>query len=331
MSGSSGKSERRTLTVTVPEDAASTRLDSWVAAQEELKLSRSRVQKLIDDAEILVDGKAQPSRYQLKGGETVTILIPLPPVTHLRAEAIPLDIVYEDDYLAVINKPVGMVMYPAAGNSAGTLANALVHHFKSLPESKGGHRPGIVHRLDKNTSGLLLIAKQEETLVKLQAMLADREIKRTYLAIICGHMPKQKGKIDLPIGRSPHERTKMAVVNDGKPAVTEYQLKERFRSVELHEVNLQTGRTHQIRVHFAHVGHPVLGDPEYGGREKWVRGIFAPERLLARKILSILDHQALHACRLALKHPETGEELVCEAGVPGDYGEVLELLRSQPT
>lgn len=305
------------------------RLDSWLATQSELGLSRTKVQKLIEAGEVTVNGAAANARYQLRSGDELTVLMPEPPSTDVQGEAIDLEIVYEDDYLAVVNKPVGMVTHPAAGNYSGTLVNALVHHFRSLPTGQGSDRPGIVHRLDKNTSGLLLVAKQEETLLKLQRMLEARAIKRTYLAILCGHMPKAEGKIDLPIGRSTRDRTKMAVVEGGRLAVTEYRLLERFRSCELHEVNLQTGRTHQIRVHFAHVGHPVLGDPEYGGREKWVRGIFAPERPLARKMLSILDHQALHACRLALKHPETGEELVCEAGVPGEYGEVLGLLRGE--
>ncbi|MBK7143115.1 MAG: RluA family pseudouridine synthase [bacterium] len=327
----SDKPDRKLVTLTVPADAVSQRLDSWIAAQPELALSRTKVQRLIEDGEILVNGQREQTKYLIQGGESIAVLIPLPPSTDVVGEKIALDIVYEDEYLAVINKPVGMITHPAAGVYSGTLVNALVHHFKSLPKIQGAERPGIVHRLDKNTSGLLLVAKQEETLLNLQRMLEAREIKRTYLALVCGHMPNPAGKIDLKVGRSQRDRTRMAVTETGREAVTEYQLKERFRSVELHEVRLQTGRTHQIRVHFSHLGHPVMGDPEYGGREKWVRGIFAPERLLARKLLSILDHQALHACQLALKHPQTGEQLLFQAEVPGDYQTVLALLRSQPT
>lgn len=321
---------RKKITLAVPDNLGPARLDSWLAAQGELALSRTKVQRLIDNGEVTVNGKAQPSSFQLSGGETIELLFPEPPTTDIAPEAIELDIVYEDDHLAVINKPVGMVTHPAAGVYSGTLVNALVHHFKQLPSIHGGERPGIVHRLDKNTSGLLLIAKQEETLLKLQRMLEQRLIKRTYLAIICGHMPKESGKMDMPIGRSHRDRTKMAVVESGRAAVTMYQLKERFRSVELHEVNLQTGRTHQIRVHFSQLGHPVLGDPEYGGREKWMRGIFAPERPVARKLLELLSHQALHAQQLALAHPITDQPLLFKSDPPADFAAALELLRSQP-
>lgn len=323
-------SQRQKITLSVPDEIEPIRLDSWLAARSELALSRTRIQKLIDDREVTVDGETVPSRFQLRGGEVVTLVLPEPPRTDIEPEEIALEIVYEDDHLAVINKPVGMVTHPAAGVYSGTLVNALVHHFRSLPTGRGVDRPGIVHRLDKNTSGLLLIAKSEETLLALQRMLEQRLVKRTYLAIICGHMPKEKGKIDLPIGRSSTDRTKMAVVESGRAAVTEYHLLERFRSVELHEVNLQTGRTHQIRVHFAKLGHPVLGDPEYGGREKWLRGIFAPERPLARKLLDILSHQALHAHQISLVHPVTSQSLLLKAEPPADLLAALTLLRRQP-
>jgi 23S rRNA pseudouridine1911/1915/1917 synthase len=323
--------ERQKVILVVPVDVEPTRLDSWLAAQAELSLSRTKVQKLIDDGEVTVNGNVQPSRFQLSGRETIELLLPAPRTTDIAPEAVDLDIVYEDDYLAVINKPVGMVTHPAAGVYTGTLVNALVHHFKQLPSIQGTERPGIVHRLDKNTSGLLLIAKQEEALLKLQRMLEQRLIKRTYLAIICGHMAKESGKIDLPIGRSQRDRTKMAVVESGRTAITMYHLEERFRSVELHEVTLQTGRTHQIRVHFSQLGHPILGDPEYGGREKWVRGMFSPERPFARRLLELLSHQALHAHQLALAHPVTGVPLLFKSDPPADYTAALELLRSQPS
>ncbi len=323
-------SQRKKVALSVPKDIEPIRLDIWLAAQSELALSRTKIQRLIDEGEVTVDGETVPSRYQLKGGEQVELIIPEPIKTDIEPEEIALEIVYEDDHLAVINKPVGMVTHPAAGVYSGTLVNALVHHFRTLPTGRGVDRPGIVHRLDKNTSGLLLVAKSEDTLLALQRMLEQRLIKRTYLAIICGHMPKEKGKIDLPIGRSSTDRTKMAVVDSGRAAVTEYHLLERFRSVELHEVNLQTGRTHQIRVHFAKLGHPVLGDPEYGGREKWLRGIFAPERPLARRLLDILSHQALHAHQLSLVHPVTGQSLLLKADPPSDLLAALTLLRDQP-
>lgn len=320
---------RQHVQVIVPDGISPQRLDQYLAAQEELNLSRTKLQRLIDAGDVLVDSKRETVKYMLRGGERIDVLLPGPPKTDVAGEAIPLEVVYEDDFLAVINKPVGMVTHPAAGNYSGTLVNALVHRFKRLPSGYGTDRPGIVHRLDKNTSGLLIVAKQEDTLLLLQQAMVRRDIKRTYLALICGHMPKDTDSINLPIGRSTRDRTKMAVAAAGRQAVTEYQLRTRFRSYDLLDVHLQTGRTHQIRVHFSHLGHPVFGDPEYGGREKWLRGVFAPERPLARQLLDILPSQALHARRLEFIHPHTSRQLALEANPPEAFQRVIDTLFSR--
>jgi 23S rRNA pseudouridine1911/1915/1917 synthase len=198
----------------------------------------------------------------------------------------------------------------------------------SLATVGGGERPGIVHRLDKDTSGLMVIACSDRAYQELRRAIEAREVKRTYLALVCGHVGEDRGTVELPIGRSLRNRKKMAV--DGaaaRPALTSYRLRERFRAYDLLEVELGTGRTHQIRVHFSHLGHPVFGDPDYGGREKWHRGMFGPERPLARKLLAALNRQALLAARLQLAHPVTGEALDFSCEPPDDFRSVLDLLR----
>ena len=275
----------------------------------------------------MVDGQAVLKNHVLKGGEVISVTIPPLPKITMSGEDIPLDIVFEDDYLVVVNKPAGMVTHPAAGNYTGTLVNALIHHFGELAHGSGYERPGIIHRLDKGTSGLILIAKTDDIYLKLQQQMQRREIKRTYLALVCGHMKENEGVIELPIGRSIKERTKMVVTDvKSREAKTSYKLIDRFRSYDLLEVQLHTGRTHQIRVHFSHLGHPVFGDPEYGGRHKWHGGIFAPERQLVKRLLDIITRQALHAQRLVFTHPATQEAILLKADPPEDIKRVLETL-----
>jgi 23S rRNA pseudouridine1911/1915/1917 synthase len=321
--------EVRSMVVQVPAGEKAGRLDKYLATSPDCGLSRTHIQRLITERKILVDGRPATHNHFLKGGETIQLTIPPPRELDFSGEDIPIDIVYEDEYLAVVNKPAGLVTHPAVGNYSGTLVNALVHHFGELP-SASGDRPGIVHRLDKNTSGLLMVAKQEEVLLKLQRAIQMREIKRTYCALICGHMQTESGTIDLPVGRSTNDRTKMAVTQQGsRTAITEYRLLDRFRSYDLLDVTLQTGRTHQIRVHFSHLGHAVFGDPEYGGRETWRRGMFAPERPLAGRLLKLIDRQALHARRLEFAHPATGNLIVCEKEPPEDFQTVLAVLGAE--
>ncbi len=323
--GNHGKS--RTWQMTAPDDMEAERLDRFLVAQDNFDLTRSRLHKLIADGLVLVNGQHVAKNYKLRGGEDISISIPAPPPTDLIAEDIPIDIVFEDEHLVVVNKPAGMVTHPGSGNFSGTLANALVHHFGELPQASGSERPGLVHRLDKNTSGLILVARADDVLLNLQQQMQQRRIKRTYLALVCGHMKEEQGLIDLPIGRSLKDRRKMVVTTvAGRSGQTSYRLKDRYRSYDLLEINLQTGRTHQIRVHFAHLGHPVFGDPEYGGRQKWHRGIFAPERLLAKRLLSVIDRQALHACRLQFVHPVTEKNITLSSDLPDDFAQLLHIL-----
>jgi len=318
---------RPEVVITIPDDLPPKRLDSYLASRDDLNLTRSRIQKLFESGLITLDGQPVLKKHRVKGGETIILAIPPVVKTDLKGEPIPLDIVHEDEHLVVVNKPAGMVTHPAVGNHSGTLVNALVHHLGSLPQSSGADRPGIVHRLDKDTSGLLVVARTDTVLSALQKAVQERRVTRSYSALVCGHVKEEAGTIDLPIGRSLKNRKRMTVTHvNSRESVTDYKLQDRFRSYDLLEVNLHTGRTHQIRVHFSHVGHPVFGDPDYGGRQKWHRGIFAPERLLAKKLLEILPRQALHAARLKFTHPVTGDLLDLHRDPPEDYQDLLDVL-----
>jgi 23S rRNA pseudouridine1911/1915/1917 synthase len=306
------------------------RIDSYLGKHRDLNLTRTRAQKLIEAGLVLLNGEVVSRKHPVNSGDSIAISLVPPPATELKGEDIPLDIIFEDEYLAVINKPPGMVTHPGAGNYSGTLVNALIYHFKNLPTGSGPDRPGIVHRLDKDTSGLILIAKDENIYQKLQKAIQGREVKRTYLAVVCGHVSQDEGQIELPVGRSLKNRKRMAVTGvAGRQAITSYRLVKRYRSYDLLEINLLTGRTHQIRIHFSHLGHPVLGDPEYGGREKWHRGMFAPERPLGKRLLEIIKRQALHAVKLEFMHPVTGKTMQLKAEVPGDMSAALEMLESE--
>jgi len=306
------------------------RLDRYLASHQDLDLTRNRIQQLIEEGLVTVNGENVDKKTKVKTGDRVVVtIVELPPVD-IQPENIPIEIVFEDKYLAVVNKAAGLVTHPGAGNRSGTLVNALVHHFRELAKGSGEDRPGIVHRLDKDTTGLLLVARTDIAYQRLQKALQARQVNRTYLALVCGHLKDEAGVIDLPIGRSLKNRKKMAVTNlNSRPAVTHYSVTERFRSYDLLDVTLETGRTHQIRVHLSHLGHPVFGDPEYGGREKWHRGIFAPERPLAKRLLGIMERQALHARRLEFNHPISGERQTFEAPLPVDFKTLLEVLESE--
>ncbi|MBN1212604.1 MAG: RluA family pseudouridine synthase [candidate division Zixibacteria bacterium] len=330
MDDSGGQKRFKEIEIDVPASVEKERLDRYLGSLDKVGLTRSRVQKLIDEGKVFVDGAVVPSKYQLKGGEKIYITVTPPPGPDLQPENIPLDIVFEDDYLAVINKPPGLVTHPGAGNYSGTLVNALLYHFKNLSSKAGADRPGIVHRLDKDTSGLLVVAKKDEVYLSLQKQIQEKALKRNYTALVCGHMPRDEGEIDLPIGRSIKDRKKMIVtLVNSREAVTRWKLLERFRSYDLVEASLLTGRTHQIRVHFAHLGHPVFGDPEYGGREKYQRGLFAPERPLGKKLLELIDRQALHAKHISFSHPVSQKDLSFEAPLPKDFKAVLVLLEEE--
>lgn len=284
------------------------RLDKALADLTEL--SRSQANEAIKNGNILVNGKAVKAKYSVKEGDLVTYDLPEPEVLEYEAEDIPLDIVYEDDDVAVVNKPQGMVVHPSVGHTSGTLVNALMYHIHDLSSINGVVRPGIVHRIDKDTSGLLMIAKNDRAHQALAEELKDKKSLRKYLAIVHGNISNDRGVIEAPIGRSEKDRKKQAVTAKGKPAVTHFKVLERFGNYTLVELTLETGRTHQIRVHMAYIGHPVAGDPLYGPR-KTLKG----------------NGQFLHAQTLGFTHPTTGESLRFSVEPPAIFQETLKNLR----
>lgn len=284
------------------------RLDKALADLTEL--SRSQANEAIKNGNILVNGKAVKAKYSVKEGDLVTYDLPEPEVLEYEAEDIPLDIVYEDDDVAVVNKPQGMVVHPSVGHTSGTLVNALMYHIHDLSSINGVVRPGIVHRIDKDTSGLLMIAKNDRSHQALAEELKDKKSLRKYLAIVHGNISNDRGVIEAPIGRSEKDRKKQAVTAKGKPAVTHFKVLERFGNYTLVELTLETGRTHQIRVHMAYIGHPVAGDPLYGPR-KTLKG----------------NGQFLHAQTLGFTHATTGESLRFSVEPPAIFQETLENLR----
>ncbi len=296
----------------VPVEAGGERVDSWLAKQP-IGLTRSRVQRLIDEGHVTIDGKGIKSNHRLKGEETVAVLIPPAEPLQTEAEDIPLDIVYEDSDVAVVNKPAGMVTHPAQGNYTGTLVNALLHQVGDLSGINGVMRPGIVHRLDKDTSGLLVIAKNDKAHLWLADQIKGRFVKREYQALVHGNLLQDKGTVDAPIARHPSDRKRMTVIAGGRKAVTHYTVLERFGEYCLLHLQLETGRTHQIRVHMAHINHPVVGDPVYGPK----RAHFG------------LNGQLLHAWKLTFKHPRTHQAMSFEAPPPRHFQTVLQKLRQQ--
>jgi len=303
------------------------RLDLFLAGQE-LNLSRSRIQKLIEEGKITVQDKKVKSHYKIKGDEKIVIEIPPPEKLSLEPQDIPLDIVYEDKDLLVVNKPAGMVVHPAAGNYKNTLVNALLFHCKDLSGINGVLRPGIVHRLDKNTSGLLVVAKNDFSHTNLADQLKDRTLTREYAALCWGRLPKEKGVVETLIGRSTGDRKMMTVVKQkGREAITEYEVLERFPLGDFLRIKLKTGRTHQIRVHFLYLNHPIIGDPEYGGRKKHLGMIKESFKALANQVLKLIDRQALHAKKIGFVHPRTKKYMEFESELPGDMKILLDFLK----
>lgn len=310
--------ERR-LSARIPDALAGLRLDR-VLAELFPEYSRARLQQWMEEGRVSIDGRHPRPRDKARGGEEVELLARVEPDTAWQAEARALDLVYEDADLLVINKPPGLVVHPAVGNRAGTLLNALLHH---APELALLPRAGIVHRLDKDTSGLLVVARTLEAHKRLVAALQARAVEREYEAVVCG-VVTAGGRIDAPIGRHPTQRTRMAVREHGRAAVSHYRVLERFRAHTHVRVNLESGRTHQIRVHMAHIRHPLVGDPVYGGRLRLPPG-GAPALAAA---LRGFRRQALHARRLALTHPASGAEMAWTAPLPEDMEGLLAALRA---
>ncbi len=302
--------------------AGGERLDAWLARRLPA-LSRSRLQALIGDGHVLLDGaRARPSA-RLRAGQAVHVDVPAPVPAEPQAEDIPIAVVYEDAHLLVVNKPAGLVVHPGAGTSRGTLVNALLGHVRDLSGVGGVLRPGIVHRLDRGTSGLLVVAKDDETHRSLVRQFAGRTVEKEYLALVLGNPARDSGEVDSPIGRDPVHRQKMSVrAPRGREARTSWRVEERFDAAALLRVRIHTGRTHQVRVHLASIGHPVAGDAVYGGKRT-----LPSRRGAAREAFAFLDRPALHAARLAFTHPATGERLTFEAPLPPDLESVLARLR----
>ena len=301
----------------LPPELAGLRLDAALA-QAFPEYSRSQLSQWLREGTLVVDGGQPKPRTAVRGGEEVRLAVPDVPETNSQAEAIALDVVHADASIIVVNKPSGLVVHPAAGHRSGTLVNALLHY---APELAALPRAGIVHRLDKETTGLLVVARTPAAQTSLVRQLQQRSVHREYRALVQG-LPISGGTIDLPIGRHPVDRKRMAVVSGGRPAVTHYRILQRLRAHTLLAVHLDTGRTHQIRVHMAQAGYPVVGDPTYGGRPRPVRGMAAA----AAQALAAFRRQALHAAVLGLVHPHTGKECRFEAPLPPDFQALLDAL-----
>lgn len=298
--------------VVIEEGASVGRIDSFIASYYD-ELSRSAAIKLIEDGSILVNGKAVAKNYKLRAGDILTVSIPEPKEYEILPEDIPLDIAYEDDDLLVVDKPKGMVVHPAAGHYSGTLVNALMFHCRdSLSGINGVLRPGIVHRIDKDTSGLLIVAKNDFSHRLLAEQIKEHSFTRKYQAVVYGNFKNDEGTVDAPIGRHHTDRKKMTVTQmNSRPAVTHYRVLGRYKGFTHLELTLETGRTHQIRVHMAHIGHPVAGDPVYG----------------PGKVITSLGGQCLHAYFISFTHPRTGETLTLSAPLPEYFTKFLDSIK----
>jgi len=304
------------FTVTPPH--AGERLDRFLAGAQP-DLSRSRLQALIRDGLVRVNGRPARVSHRLADGDRVVLEPPVPRASALEPEDLPLTIVHEDAEILVIDKPAGLVVHPGAGVRTGTLVHALLHHDPALASVGGAGRPGIVHRLDRDTSGLMVVARTGRAFRALTEAIKARRVERRYRALVWGDVRGDTGSVDQPVGRDPHHRTRMAVTTrGGRPSRTHWRVVERFGIATELELTLETGRTHQIRVHMAHLRHPVVGDPVYGGRVKKMLSLSDAQRSLAAALLRTLPRQALHASELRLSHPLSGESLHFRSPLPED-------------
>ena len=308
--------DQETLTFTIGPEQTGLRLDAFLASQIE-GWSRARLQKLIEAEDVLVNGKPAKSSHKLREHDELEVELTTPTTTSFTPEAIPIEIVHEDDTLVVVNKPAGLVVHPAAGIQSGTLANALAYHFQQLPNASSV-RPGIVHRLDRDTSGLLVVAKTESVLENLSDQFRARTVYKSYVALVHGRVQSDSGRIEQPLARDPSNRTRMAVVRGGRSALSIYRVNRRFNRFTLLDVELKTGRTHQIRVHLAWIKHPVVGDETYGGgRDNTIQ-----DPKLKSQIRNLGRH-FLHAEKLAFTHPATNERVQFQSPLPAELSNLL--------
>jgi len=314
--------------IIVPENQHKERLDQFLSKQLE-RITRSRLQKLIKDGKVTVNDEAAKPSHKVMPGELIVITFPPPKPYKLMPEDIPLTIIYEDESLIVINKQAGIVMHPAFANLTGTLVNALLHYSENLSTLSGDYRPGLVHRLDKDTSGLLVVAKNDFVHAKLASQFTNRTIIREYRALVWGHFKQKSGRIETLINRSSRDRTRMIISRQGKPAITNYEVVQEYRLISLLKVKLETGRTHQIRVHLSAKGHPVLGDQTYGGRNKQITKLNQINQQLGLELLKMMPRQALHAKSLGFVHPETDEEMSFDSDLPEEIKIVIDFLEHQ--
>jgi len=317
----------REFDIVVPPGKERERLDRFLTRHVE-NATRSKVHRAIENGHVLVDGKRVKPSHKVSPGEKIHVALPKPPPQEIVPENIPLTILYEDDFLLVVNKPAGMVTHPAYGNYTGTLVNALLYHCNgqlSRISDREFTRPGIVHRLDKDTSGLMVVAKDDVTHAKLAKQFSHRTVDRAYWALVWGILRKPAGVIEASLGRSKSDRKKVAVTAEGKPAATHYNVLKEFTFLSLVELKLLTGRTHQIRVHLHHIGHPVFGDPTYGGRKIVYQpaGSATAFKQRVQHLLSLINRQALHAKTLGFVHPTTGARMTFDSELPPDMQAVL--------
>jgi 23S rRNA pseudouridine1911/1915/1917 synthase len=292
-------------------------------------LSRSRIQKVIADGKVTVNGVPARASHLVAPHERIKILIPKRPKLDILPEDLPLNIVFEDEHLIVVNKAAGMVVHPAFSNFTGTLVNALLHHCGDLSSIGGRQRPGVVHRLDKDTSGLMVVAKNDFAHQRLSKQFSAKETEREYWAFAWGRFKKKQDRISTLIARSPKDRTRMTVQKRGKEAATRYEVLEEFDLLSLVRLKLETGRTHQIRVHLAFIGHPVFGDLTYGGRNRQLGGLSTDDRQLVAELLEVQPRQALHAKTLGFRHPVNNESLRFDSDLPADMKQLLQRLRKE--
>ncbi len=317
----------KTYQFIIPKTKGPQRLDNFLTEQIP-QLTRTRQKRLIEEGNVLVNGKPSKPSHRIRPAEIIVVTIPEPKKLEILPENIPLSILFEDRDLLVVNKKAGMVVHPAFANYSGTLVNALLHHCRELSGIGGVRRPGIVHRLDKDTSGLLVIAKTDTAHVALSEQFASRQIEREYRAVVWGHFRKEHGRVENYLRRSPKNRLRMTVAKTGKYAATNYSVLEDFRLLSFIKLKLETGRTHQIRVHMAYLNHPIFGDAIYGGRSKRLKGLSKDNVAYAVSLLKQFNRPCLHALTLGFVHPRTGESLRFDCPLSDDISALLDTLRN---